>query len=207
MKKLLTICVFSLLNLNAFAQQGTIKINPVSVLIRTLNVQGEIKTRHNQTFQLGLIYLNRDYELPDFGLNFFGTSSRTISREFGYGITPEYRFYIQDRKVNFVKYYVGPYYRWLRFDIKETTEFKNPISEPVIYQTKIIRQGGGIIVGLQITYESAVIDFYVGGHYMENTYSSSIDSDGKASKPYISSFMYERILPRFGVAIGFSNMK
>lgn len=207
MKKIITICGFVLLNLSSYGQQYSIKINPLSLVIRTLNLQGEIKTRHNQTFQLGLIYLNRDYELPDFGLNFFAPASTTYSREIGYGVTPEYRFYFPLQKSNLLKMYVGPYYRFLKFNIKETTEYENPSIESIIYETKMERQGGGVIVGMQLTFESFLVDFYVGGHYMENNYSNTTDSKGRPSKPYISGFMYENILPRFGVAFGFSNMK
>lgn len=206
MKKLLAICVFILLNLNAYAQQGAIKINPLSLILRALNIQGEIKVTKNQTFQLGAIYINRDYEPSSF-LS-FGTSASSITiKEVGFCFTPEYRFYLPIGKSESWKYYIAPYYRLMNLDIKETTEFDDSFFKPISYETNMLRHGGGLLFGIQLREDNVVIDFFVGGQYMVTDISNHINSKGKNDKPYVQQYMYERFLPRFGITFGLSNMK
>lgn len=205
MKKLLAICVFVLLNLNAYAQQGTIKINPLSLIVKTLNIQGEIQVTKNQTFQLGLFYLNRNYNRNY--SEFFGSDGIKYFKEAGFGITPEYRFYFTSKKIEHTKYYIGAYYRILNFDISERVEYTGGYIKPLTYNTNMFISGGGIIFGSQLTYNFFVFDIYIGAQYIETKFSNTENSVNRRETPYLSNFFLDRIGPRFGMAIGLSNMK
>ncbi len=194
------------MSLSTYAQQGAIKINPFSLILRALNVQGEIKVTKNQTFQLGAIYINRDYE-PISIISFGTSASSQRIKEVGFCITPEYRFYLPIGKSELLKYYIAPYYRIMNLDIKENIVFDDSFFKPISYETNMLRQGGGLLFGVQLREDNVVIDFFVGGQYMVTDISNHINSKGKTDKPYVQQYMYERFLPRFGITFGLSNMK
>lgn len=142
MKKLILIAM-SILTFNvAFAQkENVIKINILSPIVKTFNVQYERKLNATSSVQLGFFYTG------------YSVSETTFS---GIGITPEYRFYLsEDEALQGV--YIAPFLRYQDFSLTEST------STSKATQTTF---GGGVILGKQWLFkEKIALDIFIGPSY------------------------------------------
>jgi hypothetical protein len=139
-KVLLTIGMLCVMTITLFAQENAIKINPLSALLATGNISYERLVNDKQSFQLGGYYT---------GVKF---SSTKIT---GYGITPEYRFYVGREALN--SFYVAPYARYQSISFKET-EFDSKATLSTV--------GGGLLFGRQwLIGDSFTIDLFLGPNY------------------------------------------
>jgi hypothetical protein len=141
MKKTMLISgILCLIAFNLFAQENAIKINPLSAILATGNISYERVVGDKQSFQLGGYYT---------GVKF---SSTKIT---GYGVTPEYRFYLGKEALN--SFYAAPYMRYQSISFKET-EFDS--------KATLSTFGGGLVIGRQwLIGESFTIDLFLGPNY------------------------------------------
>ncbi|MGE0589397.1 MAG: DUF3575 domain-containing protein [Cyclobacteriaceae bacterium] len=124
-----------------------LKINILSPIVKTFNVQYEQAVSASSSFQLGFFYTGFDSDGTKFS---------------GFGITPEYRFYLSDTDAP-QGVYVAPFLRYQNFKLEE---------EVTASEGDFTAIGGGLILGKQwIFKEKIALDLFIGPAY----YSGSVD--------------------------------
>ncbi len=139
--------VASILTLNvAFAQkENVLKINILSPIVKTLNVQYERKLNATSSLQLGFFYTG------------YTDSETSFS---GFGITPEYRFYLSDTEAP-EGVYIAPFLRYQDFSLTESTSNG---------KATLSTFGGGLILGKQWLFkEKIALDIFIGPSYASGT--------------------------------------
>jgi len=152
MKKLLLVAVTALMFLNTKAQevQNTIKINPLSALIRTGSVFYERKTNDAMSLQLGVAYTGVKLDDTKFS---------------GLAITPEIRFYIKKHAPTGL--YAAPFLRYQSYTTSDDTDKGS-------YKSF----GGGALIGHQWVYNSGfTLDLFFGPSYNNGNYSATVGTD------------------------------
>ncbi|MDZ4716008.1 MAG: DUF3575 domain-containing protein [Cytophagales bacterium] len=140
---LLTAFMFS--GASAQEKSNVLKINILSPIVRTLNVQYEKKISADGSLQLGFFYTG------------FSTGGTSFS---GFGITPEYRFYLSDTEAP-QGIYIAPYLRYQSFDLTEDMSAS---------KGAFTSFGGGLILGKQFIFkEKVVLDLFIGPSYSPST--------------------------------------
>jgi len=156
-------------------QTNALKLNPLSIIIKTGNISYERAINHNQSFQLGGFYSG--VSLGDFKYD-------------GWGITPEYRFYFGGEKQVLNGGYVAPFFRYQDFSISDkASDAKASFST----------LGGGAIIGWEKKYKTGfVLDVFAGPSYNSIKFRNGNEDDFDI-KGGIKGFGL-----RSGIAIGFS---
>lgn len=121
----------------AQAQSSALKLNLFSLAVNTGAVSFEQKTGDMTSFQLGAFYT---------GYSIGGTKLS------GFGITPEYRFYVTGEALQ--GFYLAPYLRYQNFNLTDDTNYggsstKNEAS----YSTF----GGGVNLGYQWVFKQHIV--------------------------------------------------
>lgn len=131
----------AMVNVASYGQGNVVKINIFSPIVKTFNVAYEKKLNANSSGQLG----------------FFYTGYSTGDTEFsGFGITPEYRFYLSDTEAP-QGVYVAPFVRYQSFKVEDKT--LNNKGEFTAF-------GGGLIIGKQWIFKERVsLDIFIGPAY------------------------------------------
>ncbi|MGF1637698.1 MAG: DUF3575 domain-containing protein [Cyclobacteriaceae bacterium] len=138
------------------AQENNVKINIFSPLLRTLNLQYERALNENSSFQLGFFYTG---------------ASIQDTRLSGFGITPEYRFYLSETDAP-EGFYLAPYLRYS--SLTGTAPTINNNGNEVDAKATVSSFGGGLVIGKQwIFKERIVLNIFAGPSYS----SSSADYD------------------------------
>jgi len=153
MKKLLVTAVMALALFGAKAQdaKNTIKINPLSALLKTGSVFYEHKLNDNVSAQLGVAYTGLKLDDVKFS---------------GIAITPEVRFYLKQRAISGL--YAAPFLRYQDYTVTDGTDKGNYTSF-----------GGGALIGRQWVYGSGfVLDIFFGPSYNSGTY-KAIQGNGE----------------------------
>jgi len=126
----------------AAPEKNVLKINTLALIIRTGSVFYEREISDLTSAQLGIAYLN--YKVDEARLE-------------GFGLTPEFRFYIRKNALD--GFYIGPYLRYNNFsfdDGSSTGRYK--------------AFGGGVSFGRQWIFKKGfVIDLFFGGHYTSSS--------------------------------------
>lgn len=136
------------------AQKNALKINPLSLLVKTGNVAYERVVGQRTSVQLGAFYSG--VSLGDF-------------RYDGYGITPEFRYYFGGRKEALNGGYVAPFGRYQRFTIahKDTKEAAG-------FSTV----GGGAVMGWQRHWTSGfTLDLFAGPSFNQVQFKDGSEED------------------------------
>jgi len=121
--------------------QGVLKINILSPIVKTINVQYEQAASATSSFQLGFFYT---------GVSNSGTTFK------GFGVTPEYRFYLSDTEAP-QGVYVAPFVRYMSFKLED---------EDSSSKAHFNAFGGGLILGKQwIFKEKVALDLFIGPSY------------------------------------------
>ncbi|GIV35991.1 MAG: hypothetical protein KatS3mg032_0370 [Cyclobacteriaceae bacterium] len=121
-----------------------IKINILSPIVRTLNVQYEQALSGTSSFQLGFFYTGYEEDGDRFS---------------GFGITPEYRFYLSETEAP-EGVYIAPFLRYQSLKLEDDFGSKGTYSG----------FGGGLILGKQwIFKEKVVLDVFIGPSYSSGT--------------------------------------
>jgi hypothetical protein len=144
MKKVLLIgvvCVLFFAGKNAQAQSNAVKINFLSPIFSTANIAYERALSESSSFQLGFYY----------------TGAKVSSLKYsGFGITPEYRFYLSDSPAP-AGFYIAPYLRYQSVKLTEE-EFDN--------EATFTSFGGGLIIGKQWVFKKRItFDIFLGPAY------------------------------------------
>lgn len=140
MKKFLLLIGFAVTTM-ATANAQVLKINILSPIVKTLNVQYEQVISASSSFQLGAFYT---------GASSSGTTFK------GFGITPEYRFYLSESEAP-QGVYVAPFVRYQNFTLTEDSSSSEGTLSTV---------GGGLILGKQWVFkERVVLDIFIGPAY------------------------------------------
>jgi len=157
MRKIQTLAVvaFAVMANVAIAQTNAIKINLLSPVARTLNLAYEKAISDNGSFQLGFFYSGAK------------VSDTKIS---GYGITPEYRFYLSQTPAP-NGFYVAPFLRYQSFKAEDKTD--NTTNKATVSQF-----GGGVVVGRQWVFKERVtFDMFIGPKYQNTSIDVTSGSD------------------------------
>jgi hypothetical protein len=151
-KKILLLGILGLMTTTVFAQENAIKLNPLSAIVATGNIAYERAVSDKQSFQLGLYY----------------TGFKITTTKFsGFGITPEYRFYLGREVLN--SFYAAPYIRYQSLSLKET-EFDSKATLSLF--------GGGVVLGRQwVIGDSFTIDLFLGPNYSSGSVKVSTGDD------------------------------
>jgi hypothetical protein len=122
----------------AKAQSNAIKINILSPIFRTINLSYERALSETSSFQLGV---------------FFTGASVGDFKYSGFGITPEYRFYLSATEAP-QGVYVAPFLRYQGVKIEEETTAS---------EADFTAFGGGVVIGKQwIFKERITLDIFLG---------------------------------------------
>lgn len=175
MKHILIAIVMLSIYTSSFAQSygeipeklNCIKINPTSLLGRTINLQYERVVHRHMS-----VALQVRYTIPKtYNSNFFTPNDVSYTNlKFGaLTITPEYRYYVKEAMRGF---YVAPYLRYRQMNL----DFNFPIPYNGAIQTgqfdgRFSAYGGGVMLGVhQNLGNNFSIDYFIIGlQYMHNT--------------------------------------
>jgi hypothetical protein len=143
-KSILRISIFLFLSSFSMvtnAQRTAFKINLLSPIARTANVSFERRLSASSSSQIG----------------FFYTTFSISGTEFkGFGITPEYRFYLSDSKEAIEGFYLAPFFRY------QNLKLTNDLSK-----AGFSSYGGGLVVGRQWVFKKRItLDLFVGPKYL-----------------------------------------
>lgn len=124
-------------------------------------------------------------------LGFFYTTIKISETKFsGFGITPEYRFYLSESKDVLNGFYVAPFLRYQNFKLED--EFTND-------EATLTTFGGGVLAGHQwIFKERFSLDTFIGPSYL----GGSVDVEGDAEEDDFSTGALNGFGVRVGVTFG-----
>ncbi len=173
-KFLLMACVLTAFAFSANAQSSVIKLNIFSPIVSTFNVQYEKTTKADQSFQLGFFYTG--YSSSDTKFN-------------GFGLTPEYRFYLSDTDAP-KGVFIAPFVRYQSFSASNaSTNTKGSVTS----------FGGGVVLGKQWIFKEHIsLDIFLGPGY----YSSNIKID--SGTPSIDATPFDGFTVRAGLCFGYA---
>jgi len=171
----LAVVAFAVMANVAVAQTNAIKINILSPVARTFNIAYEKAISETGSFQLGFYYT--------------GAKSGDLKLS-GFGITPEYRFYLSQTPAP-NGFYVAPFIRYTNY--KLTYDDGTDKAEGTLTSF-----GGGVVVGRQWVFKERVtFDIFIGPKYQSTD--TKTDS-GDANDLTINAFNNFGI--RGGVTLG-----
>ena len=175
-KLLLVVVLFTAAYFKGYAQseKNTIKINPLSALLRTGSIFYEHKLSEKTSVQLGAAYT---------GMKISDTKFSGVS------LTPEFRFYPKQNALNGL--YTAAFLRYQDYRVKdEESAAKGSYSS----------FGGGVLIGRQWVYSSAfTLDIFFGPSFN----SGKVKADDGSNEPEINSAI-DGFGIRTGIALGFA---
>ena len=176
MRKIYLMLAFVAVTIAANAQEGrmnAIKINPLSLAVLTGNVAYERAIGEKSSVQLGAFYSG------------FSLGGLKYS---GWGVTPEFRYYITGEALN--GFYAAPFARYQSYNLKE---------KETTNETTMTTMGGGAIIGFQRMGDSGfTFDIFAGPAYNHAKFKNENDDDTFDVKGGVSGFGV-----RFGLTLGF----
>ncbi|MBL7730261.1 MAG: DUF3575 domain-containing protein [Chitinophagaceae bacterium] len=176
MKKILalTVLLFSFVIVKAqSSKMNAVKINPLSALVATGNIAYERAVGAQTSVQLGVFYS--------------GFKSSSLKYE-GFGITPEFRYYISKENGPMNGVYVGPFARYQQFSIKDKSDGSS---------VKFSSVGGGALIGWEKAWKSGfVLDIFAGPSYNAGKFKDGQEED--------LAFGFDGFSVRTGITIGFA---
>ncbi|MEM1137408.1 MAG: DUF3575 domain-containing protein, partial [Bacteroidota bacterium] len=168
---------------NAFAQSGPeniVKLNIFSPIVRTLSLSYERVLSADNSFQV----------------NFFYTGASIGDTRFrGFGITPEYRFYLSESKESPAGFYLAPFLRYQNFNLTVEDE---SVNEP---EATLSNFGGGVLIGGQWIFKEKIsLDTFIGPAYT----AGDIKVEDGTSEEQFETGILSGFGVRFGVTIGYA---
>jgi hypothetical protein len=175
MKKLFTAFLICFVSVSiATAQTNVIKFNIFAPIVKTANFQYE-KAFGDKSFQLGAFYTG------------FSPGTTKFS---GFGITPEFRFYLSETPAP-AGFYAAPFLRYQSFTIEET-------DPDIAAKGTFSAFGGGVIIGKQwIFKEKVALDLFIGPSYNGGKVKAEAGDSGNLDPETFDGFGV-----RFGVCFG-----
>lgn len=158
----------------ASAQSNVVKFNILAPIAKTANLQYE-RAFGDKSFQLGVFYTAFSPETSKFN---------------GFGITPEFRFYLSDTDAP-QGFYAAPFLRYQSFTIEET-------DPDFAAKGTFSAFGGGLILGKQwIFKEKVALDLFIGPSYNSGKVKAESGDSGSLDVGTFDGFGV-----RFGVCFG-----
>jgi hypothetical protein len=142
-----TVIIFGFLSTGSLkAQENVVAINILSPIVSTINVKYERKLNAESSMQLGFYYT---------GASWSDTKFR------GFGITPEYRFYLSATEApNGV--YVAPFLRYQNLTVESDESDDFDTSKGTLNNF-----GGGVVMGRQWVWKERItLDIFIGPSYV-----------------------------------------
>lgn len=182
MKKLVFFSLLMFAGLGITKAQGdrpnVVKINLFSPIVRTFSGFYERALTDQSSFQINFLYSG---------------ASIDDTRFRGFGLTPEYRFYLSENKVAPAGFYVGPFLRYQNFNLS----IEDDVSDA---EATLSTFGGGVLIGGQWLFsEKIALDTFIGPSYNAGDIKVTDGSEDQFSTGIFSGFGV-----RFGVALGFA---
>jgi hypothetical protein len=154
-------------------KQNLIKANLMSPLVRTGSFFYERVLNEDMSLQMGFFYSG-------------ASVSETKFR--GWGLTPEFRYYLSDKPAPSGIYF-APYARYQSFDLSVTGE---------VGSATYSSMGGGLLVGAQRVMKNVIsLEAYIGPSYSKGNIKISDDNQNSYDTGFFDGFGV-----RFGVTIG-----
>ncbi|UYN88341.1 MAG: DUF3575 domain-containing protein [Cyclobacteriaceae bacterium] len=174
-KTLLIVLVACFIGVSGGLQaQNVVKINILSPIVKTINVSYERAINENGSFQLGFFYTGWSNDLTKFS---------------GFGITPEYRFYLSDSPAP-EGVYVAPFIRYQKFNISD-----KDVSDS---EADFSAFGGGVVIGKQWVFKDKItLDLFLGPAY----YSGKVS--GQSGNTTFDTDAFDGFGLRTGINFGF----
>jgi hypothetical protein len=190
MKKLLLPAALLLLAASsASAQDNIIKVNILSPLVKTGSFFFEHKLNESSSLQLGGLFTS--YNIGDTDLS-------------GFAITPEYRYYLSDRKEAMEGFYVAPFLRYQNLTLKSTYTSYNGTGTGTSQQTEkasLDTFGGGILIGHQWIFKQHFsLDLFLGPSYNGGT----VKYEGSQGTQTLDAGSFKGFGVRSGITFGFA---
>lgn len=158
----------------AFSQSSVVKINIFSPVVRTFNVAYEQAINESGSFQLGFFYTG--YKKSGTGFS-------------GFGITPEYRFYLSDSPAP-DGFYAAPFVRYMSFSLTESSTND---------EADFSAFGGGLVIGRQWIFKKRIsLDIFIGPAY----YSGNVKAKDGASASEFNVDAFNGFGVRTGLTFG-----
>ena len=183
MKRTLAFIVVFLIGLgqilNAQDKKNVVKLSLISPFIKTLNLGYERVLNEKLALQFHAYYTGYKEKSGD-----------PKTKMDGFGIIPEFRIYLSEKKTAPGGFFVAPFVRYDQFNVTESyedaTENKGSYSA----------FGGGLLIGHQAVFSNIVtLEAYIGPQYLFGN--TTYDTEGEIDTPRLSG-----VLPRGGVTIG-----
>lgn len=180
MKKLILFITFILISAPSFAQEkkefdNSLKANPLGFLIRIGKINYEKKISESSSAQLGAFLIN------------YSASGDSFS---GFGLIPEYRFYINDNAID--GFYLAPFLKYNNLTVK-SGGFKGALN---IYRI-------GAKAGMQWLFgrnDNFVVDLAFGAKYSVFNLAVKFGSEDS----FNNENLFTGISPELNLAIGFA---
>lgn len=159
-----------------FSQSNAIKINILSPILNTINLSYEHALNESSSLQLGFYYTG--VKISDL-------------KYAGFGITPEYRFYLSETPAP-DGVYLAPFVRYQSVKLTETTS---------TYEANLTAIGGGVIIGKQWLFKQKItLDIFLGPSY--NSGSTEVKDTGNGSGDVSVSGAFDGFGLRAGITLG-----
>lgn len=177
-------------------KKNIIKLNMVSPILSSLSIAYERVINPAQSFQVSIFAQNQNYDAG------YAYSDRLT----GFGITPELRYYLSERKDAPAGFFVAPFlsYRYYKADY-EDYNYNSPNS--IERSATFHGVGVGITVGGQWVFKKRIsLDVWGGTGYGLGFAKEEVSENDPNYYPYFSEFPYQdggAFLARGGVTIGF----
>lgn len=159
---------------DAQAQSNAVKINIFSPIFKTINVSYERVLKETSSFQLGFYYT--------------GASLSSLKYS-GFGITPEYRFYLSETAAP-QGFYAAPFLRYQSVNL--TVDGSSS-------EANFSAVGGGLVVGKQWVFKQLVtLDLFIGPSYS----SGKVDVKSGSEDDFNISGAFDGFGLRTGLTLG-----
>ncbi|MBC6697381.1 DUF3575 domain-containing protein [Hymenobacter puniceus] len=155
----------------AQAQTNVVKLDIFQPIVNTAALSFEHKLSETSSFQLG-VSVTANYR-EDGGFSFSDEGRKTS----GFGIVPEYRFYLSEKHPAMEGFYVAPFLRFQHLSQKGTYESYDPVTGQYFQRSadaKLNAFGGGVVVGRHWIFKQRFsLDAQLGPSYMVSSVSSN----------------------------------
>ena len=178
-KTLLSASFIALLMMAGFqarAQKAVVKINPLSLFVITANLQGEYALNEKMSAQLG-------FYIGSINLGFGASGTDGGVNYTWYGITPEFRYYVQNATKDAPRgLYVAPFLRYSNVSYDFTGTVFDPDANANTTATigaDLNSFGGGVTLGYQWLFGDVfALDLFLGPQYRSSSTSFSATCTG-----------------------------
>lgn len=166
--------------------QNLFKVNPLSIFTLTASVAYERVINDRMSAQLGFFYTPPTIRL-------FNT------RFDGFGLTPEFRYYLLESVAAPKGFYVAPYLRYQRFRLT----YDDPNDDRYDGTGTFSAFGGGVLVGGQWTFGDRIsVDAFIGPAISSFNFKADIAQLNNQLEDRLRLPIPGAVSPRFGLTVG-----